>query len=176
MVDIRPRPPRKLSSMRSRIESVWLHGNLLAQLEREADLAYPLETGGVLVSYVADNNEPVVHAVIGAGPKALHERARFEPDHAWQCEQLDDLFKSSSGQWVYLGDWHTHPDGRPKMSWLDRRTLRRIAKHSGACIAHPLMLIGAGSPAAWTWAAHRCASVSWLGPRFLTEALDIRAF
>jgi lysozyme len=94
--------------------------------------------------------EPVVHAVIGAGAKAFHERARFEPDHAWQCEQLDDLFKSSSGLWVYLGDWHTHPDGRPKMSWPDRRTLRRIAKHSGACIAHPLMLIGAGSPAAWT--------------------------
>jgi integrative and conjugative element protein (TIGR02256 family) len=160
--------------VRARIETAWLRRGLREQIEHEADLAYPLETGGVLVGYVADNGAPVVHAVIGPGLNALHFAARFEPDHAWQCERLDDLFKSSSGQWVYLGDWHTHPDGRPKMSWLDRRTLRRIAKHSEAGIARPLMLIVAGSPGAWTWAVYCNASVSWGVPRSRPEALQMR--
>ena len=162
--------------MRARIETAWLRRGLREQIEHDADLAYPLETGGVLVGYVACNNEPVVHAVIGAGPNALHLGVRFEPDHAWQCEQLDDLFERSSGQWVYLGDWHTHPNGSPTMSWLDRRTLRRIAKHSEARIERPLMLIGGGSPGVWTWAVHRGGRGSWLALRSLVETLEIRAF
>lgn len=149
---------------------------LRSQIERDADMAYPLETGGVLVGYVAASGEPVAHAVIGAGPKARHAPARFEPDHLWQCEQLDALFTGSSGQWVYLGDWHTHPDGQPKMSRLDRRTLRRIATHSEAGITRPLMLIVAGSSGAWMPAVYRGTAVSGLIPRFSIEGLRIQEF
>lgn len=149
---------------------------LRSQIERDADLAYPLETGGILVGYVAASGEPVVHAVIGAGPKARHAPARFEPDHVWQCEQLDSLFTRSSGQWVYLGDWHTHPDGQPKMSRLDRRTLRRIAEHPEVSITRPLMLIVAGRPSAWRSEIYRCTlDVGWF-PRFSIDVLRGREF
>jgi integrative and conjugative element protein (TIGR02256 family) len=142
----------------------------------EARRAYPLETGGVLVGYVAENHEPVVQHLVGPGLAARHRRHRFHPDHDWQCRRLDELFEASAGQAVYLGDWHTHPDGSPQMSWLDKRTLRGIARHRQAELSRPLMLIGGGGRETWDWTAHRYRSeiISGLGISF--DVLTLRIF
>lgn len=121
----------------------------------EADRGYPLETGGILLGYFAENAEAVVSAAIGPGPKASHSRTRFLPDHTWQCEQIDKLYEQSAGEWVYVGDWHTHPDASPQMSWLDQRTLRAIAKHPQAQTPRPVMMIAAGSPQNWVCKCHQ---------------------
>jgi len=136
------------------MRSLWISEQALQDLAKEADRAYPLETGGVLIGYFAENGEPVVFSIVGPGPNAVHRRQRFMPDHDWQCLQLDEAFEQSSGKLVYVGDWHTHPDGSPRMSWLDHRTLRVIARHSQAQVPHPLMLIGGGNPKKWVWAGH----------------------
>ena len=162
--------------MQNKLGIMWLKGEVFAQIEHYADGRYPLETGGILVGYVGDNNEPVVHAVVGAGPKALHLANRFEPDHAWQCMQLDDLFMRSAGQWVYMGDWHTHPNGRPKMSRLDRRTMRRISMHAGARISHPLMMIGGGTPNSWRWSVYCCGPARMFGFPFSVSMLELQLF
>jgi integrative and conjugative element protein (TIGR02256 family) len=133
----------------------WINQAVMQSLIAEADRAYPLETGGILVGYVAENGEPVVRDVIGPGPHAIHRRRRFTPDHQWQCKQLDELYDQSSGLLVYLGDWHTHPDGVPWMSWLDQRTLKKIATHSKARLAQPLMVIGGGTRQNWKWCCHQ---------------------
>ncbi|WP_225936532.1 Mov34/MPN/PAD-1 family protein [Caballeronia sp. NK8] len=104
---------------------------------------YPLETGGALTEYIAENGEPVVQHIVGPRPSAQHKRHRFRPDHDWQRRRLDEIFETSSGRAVYLGDWHTHPDGSPRMSWLDRRTLRGIPfspgfRRSACLLAYPL--------------------------------------
>lgn len=147
--------------------SLWVSDKVLQDLVGEADRAYPLETGGVLVGYFAESGEPVIYAAIGPGPAAIHRRRRFTPDHAWQCRQLDEIFEQSSGRLVYVGDWHTHPDASPRMSWLDHRTLRTIARHRQAQAPHPLMLIGGGEPENWIWAGHLFREERLLG--FLTE-------
>ena len=54
-----------------------------------------------------------------------------------------------------MGDWHTHPNGSPAMSWSDKRTLKQIATHEEAVNPKPVMLIGGGSPKNWTWSAHQ---------------------
>jgi len=136
------------------MSELWISEAALEDLEAEANLFYPFETGGVLVGYIAINGEPVVFGAIGPGPAAVHRRQRFTPDHAWQCQQLDDVFDKSAGALVYVGDWHTHPEGSPQMSWLDHRTLRAIAKHPQAKTPNPLMLIGAGSPQGRVWMGH----------------------
>lgn len=155
---------------------LWIEAQALCELNAEACRAFPQETGGVLVGYVADGQQPVVVAVIGPGPAAVHQRNRFQPDHQWQCEQLDDLYERSSGRLVYLGDWHTHPDGSPQMSWLDRRTIRAIARHSPAQCAQPLMLIGGGSPEHWLWWGHRYRSERLLGILIDCEVLEVHQF
>lgn len=71
----------------------------------------------------------VVGAIVGPGPCAAHEPAYFEPDHAWQREQLVELYEANPATCNYLGDWHTHPNALPNLSALDKATLRRISSH-----------------------------------------------
>lgn len=135
--------------------TVWLSADNTRALESDAGRHFPLETGGVLAGYTADNEDVVITAVIGAGPGAKHGRLRFEPDHEWQCTQLDDLYRDSRGSVVYLGDWHTHPTGVPSMSLLDKRTLQRIAGYRASRCKAPLMMIGGGDLGGWSWVAHQ---------------------
>ena len=158
------------------MSELWVSEAALQDLNAEGNRAYPLETGGVLVGYIAENGEPVVFGAIGPGPAAVHRRQRFTPDHAWQCQQLDNVFDKSSGGLVYVGDWHTHPDGSPRMSWLDQRTLRAIAKHRQAKTSNPLMLIGGGSPQSRIWAGHRYRSDRLLGLLTDCDQLPLHMF
>lgn len=80
------------------MSQLWIDAPALDEMLDEARRAYPLETGGILVGYVASNNEPVVQHIIGPGPAARHKRQRFHPDHDWQCHRLDDIFEASSGR------------------------------------------------------------------------------
>src|SRR3546814_378391 len=141
--------------MQSIVKILWISNVALGAMVAEADRKFPLETGGILVGYFAENGDPVVCAAIGPGPHAIHWRKRFTPDHAWQCTQLDEIYEQSSGSNTYLGDWHTHPNGVPQMSWLDRRTLNSIAKHPQTGITNPVMLIGGGMPKQWQWVGHQ---------------------
>jgi len=155
---------------------LWLGSRAHLELEDEAKRFHPLETGGILVGYFSDHGTPVVYAVVGPGPGAVHRRLRFTPDHAWQCHQLDMLFEQSDGLWTYIGDWHTHPDGVPQMSWLDRRTLRSIAKHPDARTPRPVMLIGGGRGGDWRWLAHQYCSDRLLGLSATSDTLEVRIF
>ncbi|WP_017842812.1 Mov34/MPN/PAD-1 family protein [Methylotuvimicrobium buryatense] len=139
---------------------LWISETAFRDMVEEANRACPMETGGVLVGYFAEFGEPVVFAAIGPGPNAIHLKNRFMPDHTWQCEQLEGIFQKSSGTWVYLGDWHTHPDCSARMSRLDQRTLRSIAKFKQAENPKPLMLIGGYSSSDWD-----CAGYQYLGNR-----------
>src|SRR5664279_5393472 len=82
---------------------------------RWADEFYPLEVGGVLIGYHYGGTVEIAHA-IGPGPGASHGRFRFEPDSEWQFEQISLLYEVSGRRLSYLGDWHTHPRGRPAPS------------------------------------------------------------
>ncbi len=129
------------------------------ELEREADRCAPLETGGVLLGFedTADRRQIQITAMVGPGPKAVHQRNRFEPDSDWQRDQVARIYRESGRVVTYLGDWHSHPRGSTRPSSLDRRT----AAHIGACIEarmrHPLMGILAGSRQSWSLATYRFA-------------------
>jgi integrative and conjugative element protein (TIGR02256 family) len=145
-------------------------------MAEEANRRYPLETGGILTGYFSDRGEPVVYAIVGPGPAAVHRPLRFTPDHVWQCRELDTLFEKSGGQWTYMGDWHTHPNGVPHMSWLDRRTLQSIAKHPDAKVRRPLMVIGGGKDGNWTWLAHQYSHDRLLGFSFASATRYLQVF
>ena len=132
-------------------------------LQAEGDSRMGIEGYEASKWVVQDYGDVVVHASIGPGPNAQHGRFRFTPDHAWQCGRLDSHFADSTGVNVYVGEWHTHPQGSAAMSLLDRRTLRRIARHAQASCPRPLMLIGAGAPIGWRWQVHQYAGPALFG-------------
>jgi len=155
---------------------LWISSAAYLAMVEEANRRYPLETGGILAGYFSEHGEPVVYATVGPGPGALHRRLRFTPDHEWQCRELDILFERSGGLWTYMGDWHTHPNGIPQMSWLDRRTLQSIAKHPSARAPQPLMLIGGGRNQEWNWLAHQYCHGRLLGFTVASIARELHVF
>jgi integrative and conjugative element protein (TIGR02256 family) len=138
---------------------------------REASLRFPLETGGILLG-VATSNDVWVEAMIGPGLASEHWPTRFVPDAGYQQGELARMYEESGRCLQYLGDWHTHPNGSPALSWTDRRTLRRIALDPDARQTRPLMMIlGYGGP--WKPAVSRYVGTSWYQPWGLVSNLQL---
>lgn len=130
--------------------SVWISSQDFQDCTDEATRTFPLESGGTFMGWWADSATAVVTVMIGPGPDAVHERHAFEPDQAWQLEQIANHYQASGRQETYLGDWHSHPyapGGR--LSWTDRGVLRRIIQSPEARCAEPFMAVIWGETGAW---------------------------
>ena len=125
---------------------MWWAAEALEEALREAQRAYPLETGGLLLGWTTGPGAVVISRVIGPGPRANHRATSFTPDAAWQERQLADAYEQAGRRLQYLGDWHSHPRGTIRLSGTDRATLRLIAHHPDARAAHPVMAVLAGGP------------------------------
>lgn len=168
-----------MSDLQSQIEpplNLWISGSVLRAIVTEAIRQSPYETGGVLVGYWGTSPaEPVVTQMIGPGPAAVRTTESFRPDHDYQVQEISNLYHSSASRIVYLGDWHTHPDGNSALSTKDVSTLRRIAKFKPARAPDPIMLVLAGE----NWKAS--ASVLWpimtfWGRRLRPRSMELRLF
>ena len=127
--------------MSSRQLIAWLSKGTLSQMIVEADRAYSEETGGVLLGYwPVPFSELVVTGAIGPGPRAVHCKDSFLPDHEYQENQIARGYHASGRLHTYLGDWHTHPNST---------ALRTIATETAARSPVPIMAILAGT-SPWT--------------------------
>jgi integrative and conjugative element protein (TIGR02256 family) len=117
---------------------------LLGQMVTLAWAAWPDETGGILLGQ-SDEAGARLLALIGPGPAACHAPRHFEPDQPWQEAQVAMAWGRDRSL-IYLGDWHTHPDGSPTPSRDDRAVLALIARDRGAAQPHPWMIICAIGP------------------------------
>ena len=126
--------------LRILVDRVHISEDVLSDIRLEARSAYPNETGGVLLGFIADH-VAYVRRAIGPGPGAEHAAHTFSPDQSWQLQQIEEWYDSNPREAWYLGDWHTHPDGVARPSWRDWFVARRIAKHRDALNRHPLMAI-----------------------------------
>ncbi|RUV82102.1 hypothetical protein EOA60_21990 [Mesorhizobium sp. M1A.F.Ca.IN.020.06.1.1] len=145
--------------LRSQVMTVWISAHVLRVVYVSANELSPLETGGFLLGWRSGQDRVVVD-LRGPGPRALHGRHCFIPDHAWQVTEIQQAFQASSGDLDYLGDWHSHPNGIAKMSDLDEATLSKITKR----VCEPLMLIAAGRGTEWTvrcWKGQSHRSLFW---------------
>ena len=121
----------------------WLKHSVLETMYDHANIFQPYETGGCLLGYwVKPLEEVVICEIVGSGPNAKHSEFKFVPDHEWQASRIATIYEKSGYYYSYLGDWHSHPnDSSANLSWIDRRTLRKIASYPHARMPHPLMVI-----------------------------------
>lgn len=117
------------------------NNRLLELIGLDVARRYPRETGGLLIGYWIGPREAVLTNIVGSGPKAEHRAESFLPDTAWQRKQLAQIYRKSGRTETYLGDWHSHPNGRPIPSQQDKQTARDISEYSDARCPRPLMLI-----------------------------------
>ena len=101
---------------------------------------YPNEYGGLFVGrYVNDHKElRVEHTVL---PKRFKSSSfSFERGVEGLRKILRQFFNQSPSL-IYVGEWHTHPNGRPVPSSTDTSALRLIATHHEVSIENPTLLI-----------------------------------
>lgn len=135
-------------SARSHAPLVWFASEVITQMAAESARTFPLETGGVLMGYTdASGEQIVVRACTGPGPRAVHGGSSFVPDHEFHESEVARTYAESGRVWSYLGDWHSHPDGRLFLSRDDRKTIGRIACAVDARVPRPIMTVLAGRPA-----------------------------
>lgn len=128
---------------------VWIPRLVYGQMCELGAARFPVETGGMLLGYVADDGQAVVTAIIGPGANARHSEDKFVPDADYQQAELSAHYFRTGGRETYLGDWHTHPEGCAALSRKDEKTLARIALTLSSRTAYPLMLILAGGKQHW---------------------------
>jgi integrative and conjugative element protein (TIGR02256 family) len=119
--------------------------------------------------------ETVVSNTIGPGPDARHSETAYLPDHEYQEVEVARMYAHSGRRTTYLGDWHTHPNGRLYLSRTDASTLKAISAHSPARVHEPVMAIVAGivgdwRMGAWQWHPRR------ISPLLRATPLEIRTF
>lgn len=136
--------------LRLKAETVWIPEALVTEMQREADLRFPSETGGAFMGYrVSSSRETVITDLIGPGPGALFEETRFRPDKEYQYKEIERCYESASRLHTFLGDWHSHPFGVARPSPTDERGLHEIATDPAARQSHPLIAILAGQVDQW---------------------------
>lgn len=152
--------------------TVWLSEHVMQSLSVHAQDFSPLENGGILLGW-RSGEDCIVVDLRGPGPRALHGRHCFIPDHAWQVEEIQRAFEQSCSDLDYLGDWHSHPDGVAEMSKVDSATLLRITQR----VKGSIMLIVAGKGKDWSarcWKGH--IHRSFLVRRLAAAPQNIKVF
>lgn len=129
----------------------WLKSSVYEAMSEQSKFFHPYETGGCLLGYwTKPLEEVVICEIIGPGPNAKHSKFKFVPDHEWQASRIAAIYEESGYYYSYLGDWHSHPNhSNTNLSWIDRRTLRKIATYPPARMPHPLMGIIAKGETSW---------------------------
>ncbi len=112
----------------------------MTELCRLGSEHYPKEYGGLFVGrYVSGNKEVIIEQTIL--PKKFKSSAfSFERDIEGLRMTLYQ-FSNQSPSLIYVGEWHTHPDGKPITSSTDASALRKIASHHDVSIENPILLI-----------------------------------
>jgi len=115
----------------------WIDETALGDLLAEAGRWRLRETGGALLGW-RDGADVAVAGVLGPGADAKHRLRSFEPDGPWQVAQGRRIYAATNQMVAYLGDWHTHPFGRPTPSRQDETAARLIASDADFRTPEPL--------------------------------------
>lgn len=116
---------------------VTINDNVLNELKRVSLESYPNETGGFLVGKYLSNTQALVECLVHPTGKKCGP-CSFERSTKGMKDIWDNLYDSGL---IYLGEWHTHPNGSCNYSNTDLEAMRSIVSSEYVHIAHPLLLI-----------------------------------
>ncbi|WP_078593125.1 Mov34/MPN/PAD-1 family protein [Evansella clarkii] len=119
---------------------IFIHYKVMDSFFNETKLFGLKETGGVLIGYRV-GNEFVITDNTGPGPNAKHQLLHFERDVDYCNNKIEEIFEQSNGGLNYLGEWHTHPLGKPVPSPQDNKSMFEISETDSYQNDCPLLII-----------------------------------
>lgn len=102
------------------------HRMMLREARRSTD---GKETGGILLGFEAWEDRRCWVTQIGdPGPQAERSATRFCRDLKHAERLAESAYAIDGSQWI--GDWHTHPGGPPRLSATDLKSYREVLAES----------------------------------------------
>jgi len=120
--------------------SIEVKKSLIDQLHQLGLKYYPKEYGGLLIGRYVDNNKTVLIEETVLPKQFKSSSFSFERNLNGLKRTLTSFFKKSPSL-IYVGEWHTHPNGTPYPSMTDSSALRTIVEHDEVFITNPVLLI-----------------------------------
>ena len=127
-----------------------------------------LETGGILLGH---DDGDMMHVTIagGPGPDAVREKRRFLRDLAHARALADHAYERDISVWI--GEWHTHPNGPPEPSDVDLTTYARHLAEDRLSFDRFLSVIVLPCPEhGW----EHVSAVAWIVASNIVELADLR--
>ena len=112
-----------------------------------------LETGGILLGHQHDDGHLSVTVAGDPGPRAQRGRRSFRRDHDHAQSLAGAAYARDRSVWI--GDWHTHPDGPEHPSPIDLRSYVDVLQSDDSGFAVFLSIIAipvVPRPLLWAWA------------------------
>ena len=120
--------------------SIDIRDNLLVEMVRHGQNFYPNEYGGILVGRYVENNTVVRIEEIVLPISYKASAYSFERGTKGLRDALLKHFKSNPSL-IYVGEWHTHPNGSTMPSVTDTGALNKIAQDESVFIENPVLVI-----------------------------------
>ena len=98
------------------------------------------ETRGGLFGY-ATASAIVVDGFTVARGRTSRTATTFCPDAADLQAQIDATIRTSAGRRYLVGEWHTHPTGRPHLSSTDTASVKRTAANERVGLDRPVAIV-----------------------------------
>lgn len=122
-------------------ERVLIGPSVRSAIAAHVRAAPKTETGGILIGRQLGDGTLEVTVVSGPGPRAVRRRHYFLRDKAFLQGVLDREVARNDGAVEYIGEWHVHPALDAPPSFVDRRSLWRIARRRNYPTNRPVLLI-----------------------------------
>lgn len=106
------------------------------------------ETGGILLGFVDADRRAIITRVVGPGPRAVKNRARFHRDVEYVQAEIERAEQELGEKGMYVGEWHSHLEIAPEPSPTDVSSLSGIANAPNYLTSNPVMLIAGLDPSA----------------------------
>lgn len=120
--------------------NIEVEQELLDELYREGMKHYPKEFGGLLVGYYTDDFKTCMIRSSIIPNKYKSSRYFFERGKEGLKQKLIEFYNSTP-RLIYVGEWHTHPDGIPSPSSTDLNAMIEIAECPDVSIENPILII-----------------------------------
>ena len=106
---------------------VLFEPNVVEKINQWYQANHQTEAGGILIGYRRQSH---LHVINCSTPLENDKRSRFrfhrkDPGHSALAKQY---WEATSQEAYYLGDWHTHPEGSPTPSYIDRLGWERMIR------------------------------------------------
>lgn len=89
------------------------------------------EAGGLIIGREnKSNSNLIIEFVTTPMPGDLRMRNRYFRKDKKHVQDFNELYEKSSGTYVYIGEWHTHPEAIPHYSFIDTKNWRKIGKNA----------------------------------------------